>query len=233
MCLKKVHTVFCSGCTSLDCHQECTRIFFFSTPSPALVISCLFGYTIVTDVSGYLIEILIFLFLMISDVEHHLLMLPGGDLYVLFWKNIWSVPLLNINKIFFLLLFELFIHIIWILNSQRGLFQDGELEVYALISSCESTKISTSFWTTIDRRALESTKKKKDTPYTNTKKKPQQYGKRGEIMIKSNPISVGWATHKLEINNTKVLLLSWTFLSPRSGIPVWGSGKGTGKTKEI
>ena len=62
-----------------------------------------------------------------------------------FEKNIWSVPLLNINNIFFLLLFELFIHIIWILNSQRGLFQDGELEVYALISSCESTKISTSF----------------------------------------------------------------------------------------
>ena len=134
-------------------------LFFHTLPSTCYF--CLFGYTIVTDMSGYLIEILIFLFLMISFVEHHLLMLPGGDLYVLFWKNIWSVPLLNINKIFFLLLFELFIHIIWILNSQRGLFQDGELEVYALISSCESTKISTSFWTTIDRRTLESTKKKR------------------------------------------------------------------------
>jgi len=48
------------------------------------------------------------------------------------------------KKTFFLLLIELFIHIIWILNSYKELFQDGELEVCALISSCESTKISTS-----------------------------------------------------------------------------------------
>ena len=42
--LKKIHTVFCSGCTSLDCHQECTKISFFHT-LPVLVISCLFGYS--------------------------------------------------------------------------------------------------------------------------------------------------------------------------------------------
>ena len=162
--LKKIHTVFCSGCTSLDCHQNVQGFSFFPHPPQHLLSLAYLSIAIVTDVSGYLIEILIFLFLMISDVEHHLLMLPGGDLYVLFWKNIWSVPLLNINKIFFAFI-ELFIHIIWILNSQRGLFQDGELEVYALISSCESTKITTSFWIAIDRRTLESTKKKKKKRY--------------------------------------------------------------------
>ena len=37
-------------------------------------------------------------------------------------------------------------------------------------------------------------------------------GRRGAIMIKSNLISTGWATHKLENNNTKeVLALLWRF----------------------
>jgi len=33
-----------------------------------------------------------------------------------------------------------------------------------------------------------------------TKKKPQQDGRRGAVMIKSNPIHSGWANHKLEKN---------------------------------
>ena len=41
--------------------------------------------------------------------------------------------------------------------------------------------------------------KKKDTPHPKTKKKPKQDGKRGTIMIKSNP-------HKLKNNNTKEVL---------------------------
>ena len=31
-------------------------------------------------------------------------------------------------------------------------------------------------------------------------------GRRGTIMIKSNPIPTRWATHKLEINNAKEVL---------------------------
>ena len=38
---------------------------------------------------------------------------------------------------------------------------------------------------------------KKDTPYPKAKEKPQ--GSR----IKSNPITTGWATHKLENSNTR------------------------------
>ena len=53
---------------------------------------------------------------------------------------------------------------------------------------------------------LEPTKNKKDTLHPKTKKKPQQYDGRGIIMIKSNPISAGWVTHKLENNNAKEVL---------------------------
>ena len=87
--------------------------------------------------------------------------------------------------------------------------QDGGVKGRALISSCESTKITTSCWTTIDRRTLEPTKK--DTPHPETKKL-QWDGRQGRITIKSNPIPAGWVPHKLENNNTKeVLPLLWRF----------------------
>ena len=76
--------------------------------------------------------------------------------------------------------------------------------------SWESTKITTSCWTTIDRMMLEPTKK--DTPHPKTKKKPQLDGRRGTITVKPNPYLLEWVTHKLEDNNTKeVLPLLWRF----------------------
>ena len=51
-------------------------------------------------------------------------------------------------------------------------------------------------------------KKKKDTLHPKTKKKPQRDGRRGAIMIKSNPIPAGWVTHKLE-NNYITEVLPW------------------------
>ena len=49
-----------------------------------------------------------------------------------------------------------------LLKKQRPwlLVQDGQGEGRALISSCQSTKIATSCWTTTDRRMLEPTKKR-------------------------------------------------------------------------
>ena len=85
-------------------------------------------------------------------------------------------------------------------NKPRRLNQDGGIEGRVLISSCESTESATSYWTIIHRRMLKSTKK--DTPLPKTKEKPQQDGRRGEIMVKLSPRPAGWATHKLENNNT-------------------------------
>ena len=79
--------------------------------------------------------------------------------------------------------------------------QDGGVEGNALIFSCESTKITTSYRKPTDRRTLELTRKRYSCP--KTKEKLQQDSRRGAITIKSNPISAGWATHRLEKNNTK------------------------------
>ena len=95
----------------------------------------------------------------------------------------------------------------------RLLVQDGRVEGHALISSCKSIKIATSYWTTINRRMLEPIKKR----YPMSKDKEElRDGRRGAIMMTSNPIPIGWTTHKLENNNTKeVLPLLWRFRTPR------------------
>lgn len=50
-------------------------------------------------------------------------------------------------------------------------------------------------------RILEPTKKR--PPHPKTKEKLQRGGRRSPVMIKSNPILAGWATHKLETNDIK------------------------------
>ena len=46
------------------------------------------------------------------------------------------------------------------INERELPVQDGGVEGHALISFCERTKITTTFWTTINRRMLEPTKNK-------------------------------------------------------------------------
>ena len=101
-----------------------------------------------------------------------------------------------------------------------GLVQDGRAEGHALISSCDSTKVTASCWTTIIRRMLEPTKG--GYPHPKTKEKPQYYGRRSAITKKSKPIPAGWATHKLENNNTKKLSHCWE----RFWAPHWASQPG-------
>ena len=90
-----------------------------------------------------------------------------------------------------------------------------------------ATRITTSCWTVINRKTLELTKK--DNPHTKTKEKPQWDGRRGAITIKSNPITAGWVTHKLEnTSTTEAHPLEGRFWAPRQasqpGDPATGGG---------
>ena len=79
-----------------------------------------------------------------------------------------------------------------------------------------------SCWTIINRRTLELTRK--GTPHPKTKEKPQWDGRRGAIRVKSNPITAGWVTHRLENTyTTEVHPLEWRFWAPRQlpNLGVW------------
>ena len=57
---------------------------------------------------------------------------------------------------------------------------------------------------------------RKDTPHPKTKEKPQWDSRRGTITVKSNPITAGWVTHRLENTyTTEVHPLKWRFWAPR------------------
>ena len=66
--LRNFHTVLHSGCTSLHSHQQCKRVSFFSTPSPAIVVCRLFYGGHSDRQRGYLIVFLICISLVMSGV---------------------------------------------------------------------------------------------------------------------------------------------------------------------
>ena len=71
--LRKFHIVLHSGCISLQSHQQCTRVPFFSTTSLTLAVFFffyLFMMAILTSVKWYLTVVLICISLMVSDAEH-------------------------------------------------------------------------------------------------------------------------------------------------------------------
>ena len=82
-----------------------------------------------------------------------------------------------------------------------------------------------------NKKILEPTKK--DTLLSKTKKMPQQAGRRGEIMIKWNPIHARRATHKLEkYYTTEVLSQEWKFWAPWQAPQPEGLVMGGGAPRE-
>ena len=84
--LWNLHTVFCNGCSNLHLHQQCSSVPLSPYPRQHLLFVFFLMLASLTGVWWHLIAVLIFVSLMISDVEQLLMCL-------------WAICISSLEKI--------------------------------------------------------------------------------------------------------------------------------------